>query len=95
MKTLHLSVKGVYFHQIASGEKTEEFRLQTDYWRRRIAGHIYNQIEVTLGYPAAGDTARRMRFAWNGFRSTELLHPHFGDKPVMVFAIDVSKRITS
>jgi ASC-1-like (ASCH) protein len=36
MKTLHLSLKREYFEAIRAGTKTEEYRLCTPYWQRRL-----------------------------------------------------------
>ena len=87
MRTLQLSLKTEYFNAIRSGEKLDEFRLQTDYWRKRLEGREYDQIVFTLGYPARDDTERRLVRPWRGYYETVIQHPHFGDKPVAVFAI--------
>ena len=36
MTDLVLPVKEVYFKQIKDGSKTEEFRLQNEYWSKRL-----------------------------------------------------------
>lgn len=36
MVTLQLAVKKVYFEQMVSGEKVEEYRLLTPYWKKRL-----------------------------------------------------------
>ena len=89
MAELILPLKAVYFHQIKEGTKPEEFRLCTPYWRKRLEGRSYDRIVLTLGYPSASDMERRLVRPWRGFRETTLQHPHFGDNPVQVFAIDV------
>ena len=45
---------------------------------------------LTLGYPPAADTSRRLVREWRGYRETTITHPHFGATPVDVFAIDVA-----
>lgn len=90
MRTLTLPLKAIYFDQIAAGTKPEEFRLVTPYWQRRLRGRKYDQIVLTKGCPAAGDTARRMTLPWRGCRLTTITHEHFGPEPVEVFAIDVT-----
>lgn len=90
MKTLYLPVKATYFDQIAAGTKSEEFRLTTPYWRKRLEGHVYDQIVLTKGYPAATDAARRLVLPWRDYRTTIIQHEHFGLKPVEVFAIRVA-----
>jgi hypothetical protein len=92
MSDLVLPLKAVYFHQIAAGTKPEEFRLCTPYWRRRLEGRNFDRVVLTLGYPPARDTARRLVLPWRGYRETTITHPHFGPEPVAVFAIDVSQR---
>lgn len=89
MRTLTLPLKAFYFHQIKSGEKPEEYRLCTPYWRKRLEGRVYDRIVLTLGYPKRDDTERRMERPWRGFTIKTLQHHHFGPHPVMVYAIDV------
>ncbi|MEQ6327303.1 ASCH domain-containing protein [Pseudomonas chengduensis] len=91
MSTLHLPLKGEYFDQIKAGTKPEEFRLANDYWRKRLVGRTYDRIELTRGYPKRGDTERRLVLPWRGYRLITITHPHFGDEPVEVFAINVQK----
>jgi len=90
MATLVLPVKGIYFEQIREGAKREEYRLVTPYWTRRIEGRTYDKVEITLGYPAAGDKSRRIVRPWRGYTIKTITHPHFGQSPVRVFAIKVS-----
>lgn len=89
--TLTLSLKAEYFHAIKSGEKTEEFRLVTPYWTKRIEGREYDHLVLTLGYPKRGDEERRIRLPWRGFRKTTRLHKHFGPNPVEVYAIALAE----
>lgn len=37
MKTLHLNLKKEWFDMILSGEKKEEYRELTDYWKKRFS----------------------------------------------------------
>ena len=92
MRTLHLPIKAEYFHQIKSGEKPEEYRLCTPYWTRRLVGREYDQIILTLGYPGREDLTRRMVRPWRGCTIKTITHPHFGPKPVTVFAINVESQ---
>lgn len=89
MPTLTLALKGEYFDAIKAGTKTEEFRLLTQYWRRRLDGRTYDRIELTRGYPKRDDTARRLVLPWQGYRVITITHPHFGAEPVEVYAINV------
>ena len=86
---LVLHLKREYFEQIRCGEKPEEFRLCTPYWERRLEGREYGRVGLVLGYPAEGDSERRLARPWRGFTKRRITHPHFGTAPVDVYAIDV------
>ncbi|MGZ2374911.1 hypothetical protein ACVI3U_002814 [Sinorhizobium medicae] len=65
---LHLSLKAEYFDAIAAGTKTEEFRLVSDYWTKRLhdrtgAPRVFSEIVLTWGYPPAplGPSLARLR----------------------------------
>jgi hypothetical protein len=90
MKTLILPLKSIYFDQIKSGAKLEEFRLCTPYWRKRLENRSYGFVTVTKGYPSRGDMERRMTFPWSGYVEKTIQHEFFGGEPVQVFAIKVS-----
>lgn len=89
-RTLTIPVKGIYFDQIKAGEKLEEYRLVTDYWRKRITGKVYDRIVLTRGYPKNDDAERRLTLKWRGYKIKRITHSHFGPEPVELFAIDVS-----
>lgn len=91
MSDLVLPVKRIYFDSIKAGCKGEEYRLQNEYWTKRLVGREYDRIVITLGYPKWNDWDRRLEFEWNGFKRISLTHPHFGPDEVQVFAIDLSK----
>ncbi len=90
MTTLTIPLKREYFEQIRDGSKREEFRLVTPYWRKRLEGRSYSRIVLTMGYPKADDASRRIEREWAGCRIKTITHPHFGDKPVLVYAIKVN-----
>ena len=90
-RTLTLALKGVYFDEIASGVKVEEFRLVTPFWEKRLVGRSYDRLVITKGYPSTTDLSRRLEFDWNGFERRMLEHPFFGPDPVDVFAISLAK----
>lgn len=90
MADLTLALNGEYFDAIRDGEKIEEFRLLTPYWRKRIEGRSYDRIVLTRGYPSRDDHARRLVLPWRGYRIMTITHVHFGPDPVEVFAIKVS-----
>ncbi|MBN3848688.1 ASCH domain-containing protein [Paraburkholderia sp. Ac-20342] len=88
---LVLPLKSCYFDDIAADIKPEEFRLDTEYWRKRLIGKEFSGILLTKGYPKADDQSRRMLRPWRGYVMRTIQHPHFGPDPVRVFAIDVRK----
>jgi len=87
---LVLPLKAVYFHAIKAGTKTEEFRLRTPFWHKRLEGRTFDRIVLTLGYPSRDDAERRLVLPWRGVRETTITHPHFGAEPVEVYAIRVA-----
>jgi hypothetical protein len=87
--TLTLHVKKEYFDQIKAGTKTEEYRLNNDYWTNRIT---FNQrdlftIRIMCGYPRLSDKEKILEFPWCGYTLKEITHPQFGKDPVTVMAI--------
>lgn len=90
-RTLTLNLNGVYFDQILAGEKVEEYRLESDYWRKRIARQIYDEIVLLRGYPKGGgvEGETRLSMPWRGWSLKTLTHEHFGPDPVTVYAIAV------
>lgn len=90
MATLFLSLKSEYFDAIKDGTKTEEYREVTEYWSKRIVGRKYDEIVLTKGYPRADDMTRRIYKPWRGYTLKTITHPHFGNRTIQVFAIDVS-----
>ncbi|MDY6381974.1 MAG: hypothetical protein SPK52_06915 [Synergistales bacterium] len=51
MKTLKLVLKKKWFDMIASGEKTEEYRETTPYWKKRLCPcNDYDFVTFYLGY---------------------------------------------
>ncbi|MGH0004115.1 hypothetical protein ACQU0X_28925 [Pseudovibrio ascidiaceicola] len=91
MGVLTLPLKAIYFDQIKSGEKLEEYRLVTPHWEKRLENRSYESIILTSGYPKKGDTSRRIKSPWRGVRRTFIQHEHFGPDPVEVFAIKVNE----
>jgi len=86
---LQMALNGEYFDAIKSGEKTEEYRLVTDYWKKRLIGRDYESIIITRGYPKRDDESRKMEFCFYPPEIKVITHPHFGPDPVEVFAIKV------
>ncbi len=94
MKTITFNLKSEYFEAIKAGTKTEEFRLYTPYWIKRLLNRSYDEIILCKGYPKINDSERRLRVPWNGFEIRMIQHPLFGDKPVKVFAIKINLKKT-
>ena len=95
MADLVLQLKAEYFNAIRDGSKPEEFRLYNDFWRKRIEGKTFDRIVLTWGYPKSDDTERRIFRKWNGYRVAMITHPHFGNDPKEVFAIDVTAALAA
>lgn len=95
MADLVLPLKGQYFDAIKAGAKTEEYRLCTPYWQKRLASPfgLYDRIVLTRGYPRRDDQERRLVRAWQGYTIKTITHPHFGPDPVQVYAINVAAEI--
>lgn len=58
-KVLYLTLYRIWFDCIAAGWKRKEFRVDSEYWRRRLIGKNYDEIHFTNGY---GKTRPWMRF---------------------------------
>ena len=50
MVTLHLNLKKKWFDMILSGEKTEEYRDITEYWKKRLTKHWEHPIYERKSY---------------------------------------------
>lgn len=93
VRNLTIPVNGIYFDQIASGEKREEYRLVTSYWIKRLRNRVYDRVVLTRGYPKGGgvEGVTRLTRQYRGEMIRIITHPHFGPDPVEVYAIDVSE----
>lgn len=93
MTTLYIPIKGVYFDQIKAGEKLEEYRLVTPFWKSRLVGRQYDRIVLVRGYPKGGpvEGVTGLTRKWWGYTVKTITYPHFGPDPVEVFAIDASE----
>lgn len=90
-RTLRIAVRKEYFDQIKTGIKTFEYRVKSHYWLQRLSGRSYDEVMITLGYPAADETDKMLTFPWRGFECQTITHKEFGDKSVDVFAIKLEK----
>lgn len=89
-RTLRLSLKREYFEQIRDGQKLAEYRLCTPYWAKRLVERHYDKVVLTMGYPPAADSSRRIERPYKGYRLSTITHEHFRPEPVDVFEIDVT-----
>lgn len=90
VRVLRLNLKTCYWDAIKDGSKTKEYRLASK-WESKLAGKTYDEILLLKGYPKRGDETRQLRRSWNGYTVETITHPHFGDSPVKVLAIDVAQ----
>lgn len=62
---LHLTLKRVYFAQIANKQNRTEFRKQKPYWRKRLEGQKFDAILFRNGY---GKNVPEMLVEFRGLR---------------------------
>lgn len=62
---LDLPIKRLYFDQILTGSKTEEFRERTEYWKTRLEGREYDEIRFRAGYKS---DSPKMYVEWKGLK---------------------------
>lgn len=91
MSVLYLPLKREYFEAIQSGAKKFEYRLCSEYWKRRLEGKAFDKVVLALGYPKRGDTARRIELPWRGYEVIKIVHPEFGNQEVACFAIKLTE----
>ncbi|MGL5229965.1 MAG: hypothetical protein ACRC8F_03995 [Cetobacterium sp.] len=91
MKILTLNLKREYFEQIKLGIKTEEYRLCTQYWQKRLENKKYDKVILKLGYPKNSEIEKILEFKYLGYEIKTIKHKHFGENPVKVYAIKLIK----
>lgn len=91
-ETLVVNVKREYFEAMKAGIKTEEYRLKTPYWQKRLEGKHFDYVEVCLGYPKADDHERRLTFECKGIKTALVSHPIWANEPKFVYAIQLGDR---
>jgi len=87
MADLRIAVRREYFEKIRARTKKNEYRLDNDYWRKRLVNRHYDTVTITLGYPKKGDKDREQTFPYNGYDLVKKKHKEFGEKEKQVFAI--------
>lgn len=90
---LVLHLKKQYFEQVKSGKKRFEYRLKTPYWHKRLVGREYTTIRLLCGYPKSRDKDKEIVRRFKGYKPMIIKHPHFGKKPVRVYAIELDAYI--
>lgn len=87
---LVLPLKRKWFEQVKAGHKPEEYRLDNDYWRKRLIGKQFNRVILTLGYPKRDDHERRIVLPWRGYEMKTIISEEWNQKPQRVFAIQLT-----
>lgn len=99
-RILHLHVKKEYWEQVRDKLKNKEYRIIKPYWTNKLyhrtlksytKTYRYSKRDYDLIYYYLGYTNHKLIFEYNGFARTTIKHKEFGDKPVNVFAIDLTK----
>ena len=85
---LFLIIKRKYFDQIILGQKTEELRIASPYFEKKLLGRNYKTITLQAGY---NKNSPRLTAEYTGLELKEIQHEIFGPKPVLVFAIKLGK----
>lgn len=62
MANLQLAVKGEYFDAMIRGEKTEEYRLCNDYWKKRLVNRKHDRLIITKDIRSATIPAAELMF---------------------------------
>ena len=90
MSDLVLHLRSCYFREVAAGTKTEEFRLPTPYWKKRLINRCIDRVVIWDAYkPRSPETV--LEFPWRGVVPRVITHEHFGHEPVVVFAIQLEQ----
>lgn len=86
---LILPLKKKWFEAIKDGSKDFEYRLDTEYWRKRLVGKTFDRVVFTLGYPKSHDQNRRIIRPWAGYEMQNIIHEEWGEIQQRVFAIRI------
>lgn len=92
MTDLYLNLRGEYFDQIKAGEKILEYRLDNEYWQKRLVLRDYDRLIIRRGYPQRDDADKTLVMSYRGFFCQSIRHDHFGPDPVEVFSIHCDYR---
>jgi hypothetical protein len=87
MTNLMLHLKSIYFNQILSGDKIEEYRETTDYWKKRLMGKTFDSLILIRGnYGNEKDPKNVIIFPWRGYE-IKTIKSWEEPKMIEVFAI--------
>lgn len=87
---LILPLKRKWFDQIKAGIKPFEFRLDNEYWQKRLIGKNYDKVIFTLGYPKRDDAERRIVKHWAGYEMQTVISEEWDNEPKDCFAIRIT-----
>lgn len=87
---LMLPLKRKWFYQIKAGIKPFEFRLNNEYWQKRLVGKTYDKVIFTLGYPKRDDAERRIVKPWAGYEMQTVISEEWDNEPKDCFAIRIT-----
>lgn len=87
---LILPLKRKWFYQIKAGIKPFEFRLNNEYWQKRLIGKTYKNVIFTLGYPKRDDIERRIVKPWAGYEMQTVISEEWDNEPKDCFAIRIA-----
>ncbi len=88
-KNIVFNLKKEYFNQIKNGDKKFEYRLITDYWRKRLENKDYDLLIFKLGYPSHSEKDKILTTKYIGYEIQKIKHKHFGYNEVEVYAIKI------
>jgi len=83
-KILHIFVKGKYWALALLRHKLYEYREVKPFWTKRLINKNYAEIYYHFGY-----TKNILRFKYDGFKVTHVVHKEFGNKAVKVYTISL------
>lgn len=85
--TLHLHLKFEYFDEIAKGNKPKEYR-DAAKWQKKLDEKKYEWIRLYRGFEKVADDTI-INIPYRGYELETIVHPHFGNVPKLVCAINV------
>ena len=86
-KTLHLHVTFEYFDAIKNKIKPDEFR-DPDKWKHKLDNDGYTAIRIHRAYQKVSPDTE-IDLPYKGYQLVTIAHPHFGNEPKELCAIDV------